>query len=47
MAKRKKGINRILSDMAYTKPAINSRMLELRKNFKEVASMLEAKDKKR
>lgn len=46
MAKRKKGVSQKLSDFTYTKPALNNRMLSLKKNFKEIASMLESKEKK-
>ncbi len=47
MAKHKKGLNRKLADFTYAKPNLNNRMLELRKGFQEVASMLEVKQKKR
>ena len=47
MPKHKKGFNRKLSDFTYAKPALGNRMLELRKGFQEIASMLEVKERKR
>lgn len=47
MARPKKGLTRKLADFTYAKPNLNNRMLELRKGFQEVASMLEVKQKKR
>lgn len=46
MPGHKKNLKQKLSDLTYSKPAMNKRFLELRKSFREVSDLLEDKKKK-
>ena len=46
MPKRKKDLKQKLSEFTYSKPSMDKRLLGLKKNFGEIVSMLNDKNKK-